>query len=144
MDPLIAMYIPHWERAIDDLLIQVALIGVLAVALYGYLRRYYGKLPTLVALVLFEVAAVALTLAPDIARGLGEYGDACRGMLHADYTDGFLITVQYFELYTFAVVSFVALLLAALTLAISRMVALPAARVLTFFIPRRTPPSSPR
>ena len=133
MGDLIAVYIPHWERAIGPALIQLVLIGVLAAALFRYLQQYYGRGPTLVVLLLSEVAAVGGALAMEISQGLGEYGGACRLMLGADYSDGFLSIVMFFELYRFAIVSFVALIVGAVVLVIGGVTTLLVTRTLTWF-----------
>ena len=133
----------HWERAIVPGLIQLVLIGLLGVALFGYLQQHFGKLLTLAALLLSEVAAVAYALGVEISRGLGEYGDACRSMLGTDYSDAFLASVRFFELYQFAIVSFVALMVGTLVLVICSGVVSLTGRLLKRLTVRRETDRSP-
>ena len=109
---LLAMYIPHPERAVGAAFIQLVLIAVLAGALYAYLRPRCGRKATIRALLIGELISF---LPPGFVMlvGLGPYGDTCRGF-GANYSDGVLILTEHFELYNFAIYSFICLLVSAL------------------------------
>lgn len=111
---LLAMYIPHPERAVVPAFIQLVLIAVLAGALYAYLCPRCGRRATLVALSIGELISF-LPMSIATVVGLGQYGDTCRGF-GADYCDSVLVLTQHFELYSFAIWSFISLLLSALIL----------------------------
>ena len=106
---LTGMYIPQWNQAIGPAIVQVVLIGVLWFAMFSYARPRYGARRSAIVLALGIAIPVAFVLGLRIMRGLGEYGDECRRALEVDYSDAFLAVVEFFELYTFAVVSFVGL-----------------------------------
>lgn len=108
---LIAMYIPHWERAVGPLLLQLLLISVLWAAMFAYSRRWGKGLAALVLSLGVLIPTVAV-LGIQISCGLGEYGDACRAMAGHNHTDAFLIVVQFFELWQFAISAFVGLIIA--------------------------------
>jgi hypothetical protein len=108
---LISMYIPHWERAVGPLLLQLLLISILWAAMFAYSRRWGRGLAELVLSLGVLIPTVAV-LATQVSHGLGEHGDACRAMAGHNYSDAFLIVVQFFELWQFAIFAFVGLIIA--------------------------------
>ena len=71
------------------------------------------------ALLTGEAVGCLIALAIPMTTGLGETGDMYRSVLKADYPDTILVLTSFFGLSGFAMVSFVALLLAAKVLAIT-------------------------
>jgi hypothetical protein len=106
------MYIPHPERAVVPAMIQLLMIGILAGALYAYGRSRCGHRAMIAALLVGELAAF-LPLAFQMLVGLGDYGNTCR-RFGSDYPDWFLVLVSHFELFDFAISSFICLLVSTL------------------------------
>jgi hypothetical protein len=107
---LLAMYIPHLERAFESALVQFAIIAVLASALYAYGRSRCGQRTILNALIIGELVSL-LPLLIEVLVGQGDYGNTCRGF-GENYPDWVLAAASYFELFTFAISSFICLIVA--------------------------------
>jgi len=114
---LLAMYIPHPERAICPALFQLGLVGLLACALYAYGRSRYGHRAMVKSLLIGEMISF-FPVVVQMFVGLGDYGDSCRGFGDYNYPDWFLVLVSHFELSGFAISSFICLLVSTLILSI--------------------------
>ena len=114
MPHVLAMYIPHPERAVRASIHPVDTDCYSSRCFVRLSPPRYGRKATVVALFIGELISF---LPPGIAMlvGLGQYGDTCRGF-GADHSDSVLILTEHFELYSFAVWSFSSLVLSALIL----------------------------
>ena len=108
---LISMYIPHWERAIGPLLLQLLLISILWSAMFAYSRRWGARVSAIVLTLGILTPTVAI-LGIQVCHGLGEYGDTCRAWSCHNHSDAFLIIVQFFELWEFAICASIGLIVA--------------------------------
>jgi uncharacterized membrane protein len=113
---ILAMYIPNWERAIGAGFLQLILIGVLWVACFAFARSRWNTRLSAVVLGCGVIIPVAVTHGISISRSLGNLGDSWRGFLDSNYSDTFLIIVKFFELYDFAVVCFLGIVISLIVL----------------------------
>lgn len=118
MSSPLALYIPNPERAVGPAIIQLVLISILAAALYAYLRPRCGRKATIKALLIGELVSFlppAFVTLVVMLLHKGHYGDTWRGF-GANHSDPVLILTEHFELYRFAIWSFLCLLGSALIL----------------------------
>ncbi len=92
-------------------LLQLLLISILWAAMFAYSRRWGARLSALV-LTLGILTPILTILGMRICCGLGEYGDTCRAWSDHNHSDAFLIIVQFFELWEFAICAFIGLVVA--------------------------------
>ena len=114
MVTLLAMHIADPARAVEPAIVQSLLIASLTIALYFYLQPRCGRKATIAALLIGELISFVPPVLAMFA-GLGQYGDICRGF-GANYSDWVLILADHFQLFGFAIYSFICLSMSALIL----------------------------
>jgi hypothetical protein len=104
MMQVIAVYIPNPERAVVPTLIQLGLVAVLISALYAYFRPRCGRRATIMVLAVAELLAFFPPVSAILAGS------------HRYDGDWVAIVTSYFELFEFAVCSFICLTVAGVLL----------------------------